>query len=193
MQLRRLFCRASRRMRPRRHAPAALIAFAALVLAGCASTDQTVTGSIPPVGARTIAFESVDGPPRPVFDRLVAALSAEAERRALPVVTHTGPATYRVRAYLATLVEKKKKQASLTWVWEVFDSTQNRAFRLWGEEALGAARSDVWAQCDDALLLRIAVKGFDELVARLGPLPTPSPDGAPAVSGPAVAFTDPGS
>jgi uncharacterized lipoprotein YmbA len=190
MQLRRVFCRASRHARPRRRAPAALIAFAALALAGCASTDQTITGSIAPVGARTIAFESVDGPPRPVFDRLVAALSAEAERRALPVVTHTGPATYRVRAYLATLVEKKKKQATLSWVWEVFDTAQNRAFRLSGEEALGTARSDVWAQCDDALLLRIATKGFDELVARLGPLPTPVPSGTPATSGPAIAFSE---
>jgi hypothetical protein len=191
MQLRRVFCRASRRVRPGRRAPATLIALAALVLAGCAGTDPTITGSIAPVGARTIAFESVDGPPRPVFDRLVAALSAEAERRALPVVTHTGPATYRVRAYLATLVEKKKKQATLSWVWEVFDTTQNRAFRLAGEEALGLARNDVWAQCDETLLLRVAAKGFDELVARLGPLPTPAPDGTPATSGPAVAFSEP--
>jgi hypothetical protein len=179
MLLRGLFGRAECR---------ALIGIATLALAGCASGDQTVTGSIPTAGAHTIAFESVDGPPRPVFDRLVAALSAEAERRSLPVVTHTGPSTYRVRAYLATLVEKKKKQATLSWVWEVFDSTQNRAFRVAGEEALGTARGDVWGQCDDAMLMRIAAKGFDELVARLGPLPTPA---APSASGPAIAFTAP--
>jgi hypothetical protein len=182
MLLRRVFGRANCR---------ALIAGAALALAGCAGGDQTVTGSIPAAstGAPTIAFESVDGPPRPVFDRLVAALSAEAERRSLPVVTHTGPSTYRVRAYLATLVEKKKKQATLSWVWEVFDSTQNRAFRVAGHEALGTARADVWAQCDDAMLMRVAAKGFDELVARLGPLPTPD---TPSASGPAIAFVDPG-
>jgi hypothetical protein len=169
----------------------ALMAVAAIALAGCAAGDQTVTGSIPSATGRTIAFESVDGPPRAVFDRLVAALSAEAERRSLPVVTHTGPATYRVRAYLATQVDKKKKQATLSWVWEVFDSSQNRAFRVAGEEPLGTARSDVWSQCDDTLLLRVASRGFDELVARLGPLPTPIPDGMPAPSGPAVAFVDP--
>jgi hypothetical protein len=184
MSLRRVFGRANRH---------ALIAVAALALAGCASGDPTVTGSmptgsIPAAGTHTIAFESVDGPPRPVFDRLVAALSAEAERRSLPVVTHTGPATYRVRAYLATLVEKKKKQATLSWVWEVFDSTQNRAFRVAGQEPLGTARNDVWAQCDDALLLRIATKGFDELVTRLGPLPAP---GTPTPSNPAIAFASP--
>jgi hypothetical protein len=186
MPLRRVCCRANKHVRAGRYA---LIALVVLALGSCASGDPTITGSIPPASVRTIAFESVDGPPRPVFDRLVAALSAEAERRALPVVTQTGPATYRVRAYLATLVDKKKKQASLSWVWEVFDSTQSRAFRLSGEEALGIVRSDVWGQCDDALLLRIAVKGFDELVARLGPLPTPAP-GTPSSAG-AVAFNDP--
>jgi hypothetical protein len=162
------------------------------LLAGCAGSDQSVTGSIPTAGMRTIAFESVDGPPRPVFDRLVAALTAEAERRELPVVTHTGPATYRVRAYLAALVEKKKKEARLSWVWEVFDASQNRAFRIAGEEPLGATRGDVWSQCNDALLLRVASKGFDELTARLGPLPSaPAPAGDPQPAGPALAFADP--
>jgi hypothetical protein len=73
----------------------------------------------------------------------------------------------------------------------VFDSSQNRAFRVAGHEALGAARNDVWAQCDDTMLLRIAAKGFDELVARVGPLPTPTPDNAQPPSGPAIAFTAP--
>jgi hypothetical protein len=96
-------------------APFALLA--ALAVAGCANSDPTVTGSIPANHSQTIAFESVDGPPRPVFDRLVSALAAEAEQRELPVVTHTGPSAYRVRAYLATFIEKKKKRAlGFRWV-----------------------------------------------------------------------------
>ena len=189
MLLRRVFCGVSRLARPKRRARLAPIALAALALSGCANSDPTITGSIPPSGTQTIAFESVDGPPKPVFDRLVAALSAEAERRELPVVTHTGPATYRVRAYLAAHVEKKKKRAALSWVWDVFDARRNLAFRLSGEEPLGTPGSDVWAQCDDVLMLRIAATGFDELVARLGPLPaTPA---APRPADPAIAFADP--
>jgi hypothetical protein len=163
----------------------------ALGLAACANSDATVTGSIPAVTGNTIAFESVDGPPRPVFDRLVSALSAEAERRELPVVTHTIPSTFRVRAYLATYIEKKKKRAGLTWAWEVLDTRDNRAFRLVGEESLDTAKSDVWAQVDDALLLRIARQGFDQLASRIGaPVPaSPTPAGEPAPRGPAIAFT----
>jgi hypothetical protein len=172
----------------------AAIAMAAFALAGCASSDPTVTGSIASPVAKTIAFESVDGPPKPIFDRLVAVLSSEAEKRELPVVSHTGPAAYRVRAYLATFVEKKKKQATLSWAWEVYDVGQNRSFRLTGEEPLGAPKADVWAQCDDVLLQRIAGKGFEALSARLGPLPaSPSPapaPGEPQPGGPLVASVD---
>jgi hypothetical protein len=172
-------------------APVAWAGLIALALAGCAASDASVTGSLPNTGTQTIAFESVDGPPRPVFDRLVAALSAEAERRELPVVTHTGPSTYRVRAYLATHVEKKKRQATLSWVWEVFDTRQSRTFRLSGEEPLGAPRSDVWAQCDDALLQRVSARGFDALMAQLGPLPNRPAPGDPPPAESVVAFADP--
>lgn len=167
-----------------------LIAFAALALGACANTDPTITGSLPPSAGQTIAFESIDGPPRPIFERLVNALAAEAEERDLPVVSHTGPATWRVRAYLATHIEKKR--ATLSWVWEVFDGTRNRAFRLSGEEALGNPGTDAWARCDDDLLRRVAAAGFDQLSARIGSPPAqPDPATEPRPAGPAVAFVDP--
>lgn len=191
MWLPRLLGRARDLWRSRLLARGLLLPFTALALAACASSDLTVTGSIPQQSGQTIAFESIDGPPRPVFDRLVSALSAEAEKRELPVVSHTGPATWRVRAYLATHVEKKKKQATLTWVWEVFDSSQSRAFRLSGEEPLGSPGADAWTQCHDDLLRRVAAQGFDQLSARIGAPPaTPTPAG-PRPVGPAVAFADP--
>lgn len=170
------------------HARLVLLGLAALALAACVHGDPVVTGSVAAGGKDTIAFESVDGPPRPVFDRLVAALAAEAERRELAVVTRTGPSAYRVRAFLATHVKKRNRQAALAWAWEVFDSGGQRAFRLEGEEPIGIAAADVWAQLDDALLSRIAAQGFDALAARLGTPPAPVPPAAPAPAGPAIAF-----
>lgn len=143
-----------------------LALLAALALAGCAA-QADITGSLTPVGSRTIAFESIDGAPRPVFDRAVAALAAEAEKRDLPVVSHTVPATWRIRAYLATSTDKKKKQAKVTWIWDVFDAQSRRAFRLSGEEPLRGSGRDLWTQCDDATMARIASKGFDALTAKL--------------------------
>ena len=160
---------------------------AALGLAGCATHEPLFTGSIQPTGAQSIAFESIDGPPKPVFDRLVRTLAAAAAARKLPVVSHTGPAVFRVRAYLATHVEKK--QATLSWVWDIFDARYHRAFRLAGEEHLGPARGgDVWAQCDDVTLARVAANSFDALMARLGTEPSsaPAPGSEPARGGPEV-------
>lgn len=143
-----------------------IVLLAALALAGCAA-QADITGSIAPASPRTVAFESIDGAPHPVFERAVKALAAEAEKRNLPVVSHTGPATYRIRAYLAASTDKKKKQAKIAWVWDVFEERSKRAFRLSGEEPLSHSARDLWTQCDDATLARIAVKGFDALTSRL--------------------------
>jgi hypothetical protein len=178
------------------HARTLLALFAAFALTACAHHDPTVTGSVPnaatmsPGSTQTIAFESVDGPPRPVFDRLVAALSAEAERRDLPVVTHTVPTTYRVRAYLATYIEKQKKRATLAWTWEVFDTRSSRIYRLAGEEPLGAPKGDVWSQCDDALLKRVAERGLAELATLIGRQPGTTPEPAQPESAPLVASVE---
>jgi hypothetical protein len=173
-----------------------LALFAAFALAACVHHDPTVTGSVPNAATistgsmQTIAFESVDGPPRAIFERLVAALSAEAERRELPVVTHTVPTTYRVRAYLATYIEKQKKRATLTWTWEVFDTRSNRTYRLAGEESLGAPKADVWSQCDDALLNRVAEKGLAELATLIGRQPDTMPVPVQPESDPLVASVE---
>ncbi|HEV1999437.1 MAG TPA: hypothetical protein VGQ97_03005, partial [Xanthobacteraceae bacterium] len=106
----------------------------ASLVAAC-QTDQLVTGSVA-APMNGVAFESVDGPPPAVFDRLVAKLTSEAEARKLPVVSRTGVASWRVRLYLAAHVEGKK--AALTWVADVFDASLERAFRVSGEEPLPA-------------------------------------------------------
>jgi hypothetical protein len=128
---------------------------AAPLLGGCAT--DTENG---PLGA-TIAFESIDGPPRPVFDRLVTRLDAEARARQIAVVTRQGPARYRVRAYLAAKIERRK--AAIAWVWDVYDVDLRRAVRIGGEEPAGRSGKDAWAAADDQVLGRIAEAGMKQL------------------------------
>lgn len=163
----------------------ALTACAAALIASLAAacqTDQIVTGSVA-APANGVAFESVDGPPQPVFERLVAKLTSEAQARNLPVVSRTAVASWRVRLYLAAHVEGK--QAALTWVADVFDAGLERAFRLSGEEPL-AGRRDLWAQADDAVLGRIAARALDALAAGIAGnppvLPAPEPVGSPIIA-----------
>jgi hypothetical protein len=138
----------------------AVVATLGLGVAAC----TTATGSSSFASRdTTIAFESIDGPPPAVFRRLVQKLSDEAQARNVPVVTREGFAPYRVRGYLAAGIERKKKRTLISWVWDVYDAQQTRAFRISGEETVNGAAGDVWAAVDDATLARIAQKGMAQL------------------------------
>jgi hypothetical protein len=151
-------------------------ALACLLLAACQTDNGLVTGSLGPNGARAIAFESIDGPPPTVFERLVAQLGKEAEARKLPVVSRSNASAWRVRLYLAAHMQKK--QAVISWVGDVFDTRYDRAFRVAGEEPVSPARKDVWSLADDAVLARIAAKSLDAIMAQIN-APELSPSPAP--------------
>ncbi len=138
----------------------AAMAFA-LSAAACNTTGQPAGGS--PAG--TVAFESIDGPPPAVFQRLVHKLDAEAEARRVPVVTREGFAAYRVRGYVAVGV--RKRQAVVAWVWDVYDAQAGRSLRLSGEEQAGPASHDAWQTASDEVLGRIARSGMEQLSAFL--------------------------
>jgi len=133
------------------------VAAGAPLLAGC--TAQSPGGGY---GA-TVAFESIDGPPLPVFDRLVAHLDFEAQARQVAVVSRQMPARYRVRAYLIPRVAGRR--TTIGWVWDVYDADLNRAMRIAGEEPAGRSGGDAWALADDRVLGRIAEAGMIRLAA----------------------------
>jgi hypothetical protein len=171
---------------------AALLLSAACALGGCASGSAT-SGSFAMAGggdSPTIAFESIDGPPPQVFDRMVSVLDSETKLRSLQVVSRETPAAYRVRSYLAAEVVRGK--TVIAWVWDVYDRDQQRALRLSGEEAAGKAGRDAirdpWAAADDLVLRRIAQAGLSGLSGMInGTPPDAPPSAAPGKRGPAVA------
>jgi hypothetical protein len=142
-------------------------------------------------GGATVAFESIDGPPPQVFERMVGVLDSEAKLRNIAVVSREGSAAYRVRSYLSAQI--RGGRTLIAWVWDVYDRDQQRALRLSGEEATGKPGRDAWAQADDLVLRRIAQAGLTGLggmingTAPQGPEPAPR---IPGLRGPAVASTD---
>jgi hypothetical protein len=142
---------------------------------------------------QTVTFESIDGPPPQVFDRMVGVLDSESKLRNLSIVSREGQASYRVRSYLAA--EVNHGRTSIAWVWDVYDSNQQRALRLSGEEPAGKAGRDAWDAADDLVLRRIAQAGFSGLTAMVNgtapaDAPPPGPPG-PDRHGPAVASAEP--
>jgi hypothetical protein len=161
-----------------RHRIAVFAALAAAFAGAGCSTGGQPTASIATPRGPTVAFETIDGPPDSIFRKLVQNLTAEAEARQVAVVSRAGPAQYRVRASLATLVEQKR--STIAWVWDVYDASQRRTVRLAGEESAGGAGRTTWAAADDHVLQQIARKGMDQLVAYLSaPNIEPAPNASP--------------
>jgi hypothetical protein len=176
------------------NAPRAIVAAALLVVAcalgGCAG-GGAASGSFAMAtsgGGSTVAFESIDGPPPAVFDRMVGVIDSESKLRNLQIVSREGGASYRVRSYLSAQVVRGK--TVIAWVWDVYDNNQQRALRLSGTEPAGKAGRDAWAAADDLVLRKIAQAGLSGLSGMINGAPdTPQP--APGLRGPAVASAEP--
>jgi len=173
---------------------AALLFAVSLALAGCASNGAANNANAYAMAgsAQTVTFESIDGPPPQVFDRMVSVLNSESQLRNVAVVSREGQASYRVRSYLSAQVVRGK--TVIAWVWDVYDRDQQRALRLSGEEPAGRAGRDPWAAADDMVLHRIAQAGLAGLTSMINGTPAdqqPQPAPEPAKRGPAVASDQP--
>lgn len=173
----------------------ALLLAASAGLGGCAA-NNAATNAYAMAGngpGPTVAFESIDGPPPQVFDRMVSVLDSESKLRSLSVVSRQGTAAYRVREYLSAQVVNGR--TVIAWVWDVYDANQQRALRLSGEEPVGKGGRDPWAAADDMVLRKIAQAGFSGLSNMIDGAPLDTPQGLPAPGPtrrePAVANIDP--
>ena len=171
---------------------AAVLLVVAAALGGCAGGGATGSGSYAMApsagGGTTVAFESIDGPPPQVFDRMVGVLDSESKLRNLSIVSRVGGASYGVRSYLSAQVVRGK--TVIAWVWDVYDNNQQRALRLSGEEAAGKAGRDAWAAADDLVLRKIAQAGLSGLSGMINGTPDAAPAPAPERRGPAVASVE---
>jgi hypothetical protein len=164
----------------------------ACALGGCASGGAGGGAfAMASGGGSTVAFESIDGPPPQVFDRMVGVLDSESKLRNLAIVSREGTASYRVRSYLSAQVVRGRTR--IAWVWDVYDANQQRALRLSGEEPAGKAGRDAWAAADDMVLRKIAQAGLSGLSSMINGTAAdgPPPASPPGRRGPAVASAEP--
>src|SRR5437870_8038026 len=170
----------------------AVALLAACALGGCASTGAG-SGSFAMAsgGGSTVAFESIDGPPPQVFDRMVGVLDSESKLRNLAIVSREGSASYRVRSYLSAQVVRGRTM--IAWVWDVYDANQQRALRLSGEEPAGKPGRDAWSAADDMVLRKIAQAGLSGLNSMINGTPADPPPApaTPRKREPAVAAAEP--
>ena len=160
-------------------------------LGGCAGGGASASFAMASASGPTVTFESIDGPPPQVFERMVNVLDSESKLRSLSIVSRESQAAYRIRSYLAA--EVSHGRTVIAWVWDVYDQNQQRALRLSGEEPAGKSGRDPWSAADDLVLRKIAqagLSGLSGMINGTGPVDAPAP--APAGKrGPAVASAQP--
>jgi len=174
--------RSGQKRAPARAVACAFAALLAALASGC-TTSNTSNAALVTTAASgpTIAFESIDGPPVGVFNRLVDNLSSEAQARNLAIASREGAASYRVRGYLAAQVIRGRTHIS--WVWDVYDDDKLRALRITGEEAGGRGGGDPWSVADEPMLRRIARASMDRLARYLAnPAAPVEPDASTAIA-----------
>jgi hypothetical protein len=135
-----------------------------LLAAGCTTSGQPALGIASGSGVRTVAFESIDGPPEVLFRKLVMQLGEEASAHQIAIVSREAPAQFRIRGYIAAHVQGQK--TTITWVWDVYGTDQERAVRLVGEVP-GAPSERAWSAADDAVVSRLARDGMTRLATFL--------------------------
>jgi hypothetical protein len=149
-----------------------LMSFAALALAGCNTAGPQTNALLSGAQGATVAFDSIDGAPRDVFDRLVQDLNTEARNRNLAVVSRADPSAYRVRGYL--VAERSEKQSAINWTWDVYDQRRQRVLRIAGEQTFDGKHQDAWQALDGPAVHKIAHDSIAQLATFLT-----SPDAVP--------------
>jgi hypothetical protein len=150
-----------------------LLPLVAVVLAGCNTTGTQSSALLSGAQGATVAFDSIDGAPRDVFDRLVQELNTQARSRNLAVVSRANPSAYRVRGYL--VAERAAERSSIDWIWDVYDDRQQRVLRISGAQTVKGTQQDAWQAVDGPAVQKIA----HDSVAQLATFLT-SPDAMPS-------------
>lgn len=154
---------------------------AGLALAACqtdgAPLAETAMGP-------AVAFDRIEGPPRAVFDELVAALGPAADAHKVHVVSRKEDAPYRVKGYLS--LEKAGAKSAVSYAWEVYGADGARITRLTGDAPLAvpSGTSDPWSACDEKVLTQIADRTMAALAETLAEARAPAVASAPLPASP---------
>jgi len=104
----------------------------ALAVAGCQETTQTAARPRVDAPGVPVSVQSISGAPENVTTSFAGLLGEAAAERKMEIVPGNKPARFRVKGYL-TAQPTEDGQTALAFVWDVYDSTKQRAQRVQGE------------------------------------------------------------
>ncbi len=152
----------------------------ALALAGCQETTQTAARPRVDAPGVPVSVQSISGAPEDVTTSFAGLLGEAAAERKMEIVPGNKPARFRVKGYL-TAQPTEDGQTALAFVWDVYDSTKQRAQRVQGE-SIGKRSdgSDPWAGIDRTVVAKAASDSMDAIAGFLVTTPAAEAALAPA-------------
>lgn len=148
----------------------------ALALAGCQETTQTAARPRVDAPGIPVSVQSISGAPDDVTSNFTSLLGEAAAERRMEIVPGDKPARFRVKGYL-TALPTEDGQTALAFVWDVYDSSKQRAQRVQGE-SIGkrGGGSDPWTAIDRTVVAKAAADSMDAIAGFLVTMP---PDATP--------------
>jgi len=155
----------------------AVASIAALVLAGCNSTEDTLrplpnesgttgvsqseTQTEFSASSGSIRFTPIIGAPIEAITPLSRQLAKEAKARGFAIrASNEQNANQVLKGYLSAFNDGQ--QTAVIFVWDVLDPAGSRLHRIQGQESVPGAASDAWASVPSTTMERIATRIFEE-------------------------------
>ena len=139
------------------------------------SQTASIAAPVPPVAPGTqsaalsaarIQFAPIVGPSLEAASSLSERLTAQASARGIRVVGQAGGgATHLLKGYFTPLIEGR--QATVVYVWDVYDPKGNRVHRISGQEKAAAGSGDGWAAVPPSTMQAIGAATIDQFAAWL--------------------------
>ena len=133
-----------------------------------------------------VSLVSLDGAPEGVTQRFEAELGREAGRRQIALVQGSNAQSsnaqasnaqgsetprYRLKGYLSAY--DVEGGTNISWVWDMYDTTEKRARRVEGAQLVKRNAAEPWSTVDDAVLQAAASNSMNEVASYLTGSPSP--------------------
>ncbi|WP_406854490.1 hypothetical protein ABEG18_18325 [Alsobacter sp. KACC 23698] len=134
------------------------------LLGGCQTSDiSSARYEAPGV---PVALGDVEGAPEAIKARVSAEIATQASARRIEIVEAASQPRYRLKGYL-TAYPTETGDTALSFVWDVFDSSNQRARRVTTTTVASGQGEDPWSKIGETQIAKTASQSMNQVAAFL--------------------------
>jgi hypothetical protein len=140
-------------------------ALAAVALLGGCQTSDLSTARYEAPGV-PVALGDVEGAPEAIKARVSAEIATQASARRIEIVEAASQPRYRLKGYL-TAYPTETGDTALSFVWDVLDSSNQRARRVTTTTVASGQGEDPWSKIGETQIAKTASQSMNQVAAFL--------------------------